>query len=271
VVPELGGEDTTSSSNDCEIEDRLFYRVPILDPFVPELSTGMVGEVIKSSQEGSYQPSDLDDLEEFAADVETLLGKGLDDESYGIEELGFFECNDENGEEKMQDSRKVVKEENKLGNAGGIIKAETDDVAMREQFDLSFVYDKDFPRTCELGEGQKVGGREEDEVRKLENDNKEEVVERKKISLRLDYGAISEAWACQGPPWMNGQRPQINLDDSWPHCLLVTVLIQTLITSELVPLEYRFEFGHTSLFEAFGVLLGLNCVILNNREHLEEK
>lgn len=222
MVPEFGGEDTTSSSNDCETEDRLLHRVPILDPFEPELSLGPVKEVIKSSEEVSYQPSDLDDLEEFAADFETLLGKGLDGESYGIEDLRFFECNENKDEEKMQDSRGVVKEENELANAGEIIKAESDDLAIREPFDLSFVYDENFPTTCELREGQKVGGREVDEVCKLEDEKKEEVVERKKISLRLDYGAISEAWACQGSPWMNGQRPLINLDDSWPHCLLET-------------------------------------------------
>lgn len=196
TVPELGCEDTTCSSHDCEPED----RVPIFDP------------------------SDLDDLEEFAADVETLLGTGLDDELCGIDELGFLEFNDDdddNDNDNDNDFGEVLKQGD---NGGEMIKAESDDVALREPFDLSFVYDDEDL----IQDFQEVGGvLEEKELCKLEGDDEKEIKEmvgrEKMTSLRLDYEAISEAWATQGSPWISGQRPHINLHDSWPHCLMGTI------------------------------------------------
>lgn len=248
TVPDLGSDDTTSSHGD-ETDDQLLYQVPVFDPFVQVEGFGaMRSTEIKSSQNG-YQPldmdMDMDDLEEFAADVETLLGKGLDEESYGIEELGLLDSGNyaNNNNKDMDDhifhdhfpydyGKLVIKAENNDELLGNNIGGE--DVEIREPFDLSFdVYGDDFPSTCQgqseeqrvmkvealMAEGERHDFCNLGEVDDEEEKNKEREKKRK-ISLRLDYEAISVAWASQSQasPWINGQRPEINPDDYWPNC-----------------------------------------------------
>lgn len=242
IVPELGMEDTTSSQDD-ETEEQLLYRVPIYDPFATNLHSSPTedddirpleldggSDVAKSKFSNSnlspdeYMPSDMD-LEEFAADVETLLGKGLDDEVYGIEELGLLDCSpsifNENG------IGKVVKEEDELGDGvmirGCEIDAESNNVVIKGPFELSFDYDDhEFRTTWEDEEERKKIMMIEpsiiNESFKLEENVETENTKRGNILLRLDYEAISAAWASHGSPWMNGQRPQVSPDDCWPHC-----------------------------------------------------
>jgi len=244
TVPELGSEDATSSHGD-ETDDQLLYRVPIFDPFVAELGTPAtsprlvevkeLGAVknpdFKSSQNG-YHPLDMD-LEEFAADVETLLGKGLDDEPYGIEELGLLNCEDSTKD--MNDH--IFDHVDPHFDYGKLVKAENDDSVIREPFDLSFdVYGDDFPTTCQdHQQDQKVmeveslmGKGERHDLCKVEDDNddeKDKMVKRRKILLRLDYEAISAAWATQsqGSPWIDGRRPEIDPDNCWPHFMVILI------------------------------------------------
>ncbi|KAL9241387.1 hypothetical protein vseg_015505 [Gypsophila vaccaria] len=292
IVPDLGNEETTSfSSSQGEDEEQLLFRVPEYDPFMTEFCTSSTTNTPIMDVKNDHQfmiklPSDLE-LEEFAADVETLLGKGLEDESFGIEELGLLahspntfnninnnnnnnntssinnidDDDDDDDNEKENDIvefGKVVKVENNVVGVGGgggggggelinkcEIEIESDDIGFRVPFDLSFDYD--FPTSCEDLDGHHRvtmvedssgvvdnGTKDEHELCKLEgivndeynDENSKEgddkVVfdnKRRKILLRLDYEAISEAWASHGTPWMDGQRPDISPDDSWPHCL----------------------------------------------------
>lgn len=241
TVPELGAEDATSCHGD-ETDDQLLYRVPIFDPFVVELCTsstspplveveelGAVKNPDFKSYQNGYHPSDMD-LEEFAADVETLLGKGLDEEPHGIEQLGLLNCG--NSSKDMDDH--IFDHVDPHFDYGKQIKAESDDMVIREPFDLGFeVCGDDFPTTCQdHQEDEKVSKVESSmaqgqrhDLCKIEDDDdndddgKDKMVKRRKILLRLDYEAISAAWATQshGSPWINGQRPEIDPDDCWPH------------------------------------------------------
>uniref|UniRef100_A0A803MTZ9 Uncharacterized protein n=1 Tax=Chenopodium quinoa TaxID=63459 RepID=A0A803MTZ9_CHEQI len=140
IVPELGMEETTSSQ-DSESEEQLLYRVPIYDPFITDFrSSPTVDDIRPLELEGgsdvskstisnskqspdNYMPSDMD-LEEFAADVETLLGKGLDDELYGIEELGLLDCSPSINYSNINENYigKIVKEVDELCDEGEMIR-----------------------------------------------------------------------------------------------------------------------------------------------------
>ncbi|EPS73837.1 hypothetical protein M569_00919 [Genlisea aurea] len=99
LVPEICGEEQSQSHE--ENEEQLLYRVPVFDPFGTEAELGSnssssAGAAIESRTHnfvsnfnGFLQP-DMD-LAEFAADVECLLGKGLDDSCFDMEELGIFD------------------------------------------------------------------------------------------------------------------------------------------------------------------------------------
>ncbi|XP_021753808.1 zinc finger protein CONSTANS-LIKE 16-like isoform X2 [Chenopodium quinoa] len=246
IVPELGMEETTSSQ-DGESEEQLLYRVPIYDPFVTDFrSSPTVDDIRPLELEGgsdvskstisnskqspdNYMPSDMD-LEEFAADVETLLGKGLDDELYGIEELGLLDCSSSINNNNINENYigKIVKEEDELCDEGEMIRgyeieAESNNVVIKEPLELSFVYDEhDFGTTWEDEDDHKKNMMIEpsviNESFKFEENDETEKNKTSNILLRLDYEAISNAWASLGSPWITGQRPEINLDDCWPHC-----------------------------------------------------
>ncbi|XP_013593666.1 PREDICTED: zinc finger protein CONSTANS-LIKE 16-like isoform X2 [Brassica oleracea var. oleracea] len=105
LVPEISVEDQTES---CEREEQLICQVPVLDPTVAEQLLNDVAEakiefpimrsgVMMDDQEdvdnaesclNGFFPTDME-LEEYATDVESLLGRGLDTESYAMEELGL--------------------------------------------------------------------------------------------------------------------------------------------------------------------------------------
>ncbi|MCL7025883.1 hypothetical protein MKW94_010819 [Papaver nudicaule] len=246
LVPELGSDEASPDEN----EEQLLYRVPIFDPFVEEFcssvmsnevvatptnnSTNEVGRNIGNnnssktllpeyehvasedyeSLSGLNLPSDLD-LTEFAADVETLLGRGLDEDSYGMEGLGLLESKEE--------------EYCCFGSNNGRVKEEEDDEELeaavachmdsefdisRETLDLNFDYES--PTTGEEEEDMKVV-----HAPMMMNDGvHNKVVETPKtISLRLNYEAVISAWATQGSPWTTGGRPPSHSDDYWPDYL----------------------------------------------------
>ncbi|KAL8137499.1 hypothetical protein V2J09_003500 [Rumex salicifolius] len=192
-VPEIGrssSSNTTTTSREDEYDEtdqlQLLYRVPVLDPLVVELCSSSAGESKytemmthdNSPQEG-FLPLNLDldldiDMEDFAADMESFLGEGIEGESYRMDDLGL------------------------------LVKAEEEEETL--PFALSFDYIS--PASCE---------EETEDVKnitaKVAKDEKREW----RMSLRLDYEAISAAWASQGSPWMNGQRPQISPNDCWFH------------------------------------------------------
>ncbi|KAE8663606.1 hypothetical protein F3Y22_tig00112926pilonHSYRG00043 [Hibiscus syriacus] len=216
VVPEVGNDEVSHEENE---EEQLLYRVPIFDPFVAELCTSTTSNDAAVSAVGNdvetadattateskailgfngqdvdcthgFFPSEMD-LAEFAADVESLLGKGLENESFAMEELGLIDSKEDFRECSLGNSK--VKVEDEASFEAGMA---------REPFEVSFNYDS--PASC--------GG---DEFVKQEAAT---LKKKKKTLLSLNYEAIISAWASQGSPWTSGGRPDFDPDECWPDC-----------------------------------------------------
>ncbi|KAI4357821.1 hypothetical protein L6164_001745 [Bauhinia variegata] len=243
LVPEVGSDESNSYH---ENEAQLLYRVPIFDPFVAELCTppssvtsaeavaattmaspdeveNKPNKSIESkalsgnNNEGvenyhGFLPSDIE-LAEFAADVESLLGRGLENECIGMEELGLIDC-------KEEDSRKVKMEEEEgvgmTAAATAACKVEMDQIEMgREPFELNFDYDSaEAPEEVE-----KLGFDMSKDIKNCGEISDNNQVKKTKILLRLDYEAVITAWASQKCPWTNGSKPAFDPDESWPDCM----------------------------------------------------
>ncbi|GLU04748.1 hypothetical protein SLE2022_218800 [Rubroshorea leprosula] len=231
LVPEVSVDEVFCEENE---EEQLLYRVPIYDPFVAELcastaSNEATARTIKgndsepgdvdgreaktlmstgceqdSDRKHGFFPSDMD-IAQFAADVERLLGKGLDNESFRMEELGMIDSKEKELKERSLGSSGKVKLEEDECNEAVDVEA---DIA-RETFELNFSYES--PVTC----------REEDDHQLVKEDRTEGNSSKKKteILLRLDYEAVITAWASQGSPWTTGDRPEFDPDECWPDCL----------------------------------------------------
>ncbi|KAL8035189.1 hypothetical protein ABFX02_12G081000 [Erythranthe guttata] len=245
LVPEICSEADNSNEEEEEEEneEQLLYRVPIFDPFVAELCTpfnnnnnnnnnniqngtetceskgelvisdGGFGEEMNHLQ--GFLPSEMD-LAEFAADVESLLGKGLEDESFDMEGLGLLDCDDEREKLKwanLVSERVKVEDDDEECNNGEFI-----DIG-RETFELNFDYNS--PITGEDEE-------EEEEDNKIENvepiamnnfeDSNSKMFDSKKIFLRLDYDGVLSSWDERKSPWTTGERPDLDSDECWPDC-----------------------------------------------------
>ncbi|KAK7275255.1 hypothetical protein RIF29_16365 [Crotalaria pallida] len=229
LVPEVGYFDDSNSNE--ESEEQLLYRVPILDPFVSELcttpnsSTVAVVEALDEVENETKGTKDKEsevclgyknygveslngflsldtELEEFAADVESLLGKGLEnDECIGMEELGMVDRKEELNSNTWEGSEKVkVEEEEKVDQIG------------REAFELCFDYD--------INDDD-----DDDDEEKVELDLmnggelKENNEEKRDALLELDYEGVITAWESEKSPFVNGDKPDLEpLHQCWPHC-----------------------------------------------------
>ncbi|KAJ0447612.1 putative transcription factor interactor and regulator Znf-B family [Helianthus annuus] len=126
LVPEIGSDEMTTVTS----EEQLLYQVPVFDPFETELclsgnsnsnetaipvkQTEVTTDPVDvdhhhhenkvmvdlNSLNGLILPSDVE-LAEFAADVESLLGKGLDEESFAMEGLGLLDCREKESMERV--------------------------------------------------------------------------------------------------------------------------------------------------------------------------
>lgn len=166
------------------------YRVPIFeDPSTSNegLINGVDGTKPAScggfDHETGFVPSEID-LADFAADVESLLGTGIDDESFDMEGLGILDYDDERVKvEKIMDLE-------------------------RETFELNFDYDSPIF---------------EEEAKMMKCEDSEKVIsDGKKIFLKLDYENVISAWDDHKSPWMAGKRP--DFDECWPHCMVCVYL-----------------------------------------------
>ncbi|XP_057765777.1 zinc finger protein CONSTANS-LIKE 16-like isoform X2 [Salvia miltiorrhiza] len=235
VVPEISGEE---HSHDESNEEQLLYRVPIFDPSVAELCISVNsnesangnpndGEITPGSGPGSkpefnefseddmahvhgFLPSEMD-LAEFAADVESLLGKGLDDEAFDIEGLGILD--DERERESCLGSERVKVEDEEIDHLN--IDGEYIGVG-RETFELNFDYDSPIN-----GEEEEVENKEisMEKILRSNFEDSNKVYDAKKIFLRLDYGGVMSAWDDERSPWTTGERPELNPDDCLSDCL----------------------------------------------------
>ncbi|KAG9458150.1 hypothetical protein H6P81_002658 [Aristolochia fimbriata] len=245
LVPDLASDQDHSVNE--ESEEQLLYRVPIFDPFVAEFrdssepqpsfenskpSSTLPADSTQLQDHhnlpGGFLPSDVD-LAEFAADVESLLGRGLDED--GFEGLGLLESRklEETTEEywcfdagrvKVEDEEEDDEEEEGPTISQAYDVDNNFDLS-RDTLDLNFEYDS--PTT---------GGEEEEEIKVavpvsniINNGNYTQKGNSYKIPpLRLDYKAVIAAWSSQGSPWTTGDRPHLNPDDDawWPDCLGMT-------------------------------------------------
>ncbi|CAL1408197.1 unnamed protein product [Linum trigynum] len=260
LVPEVGSDDHDEESAAAEEEHQLLYRVPIFDPLelcnsddsfhhhhhhqsTVSASNGSSPGGDSSNQEsllhmqGLVLPSDME-LAEFAADVESLLGNGLENESFGMEELGILDCSNKGDEDvskmvKMEITGELLNENHKQyqdgGGGGELVVMECgggggDDDSDEPPFQLSFEYgDEEEAATCHEDEKMVVRQltvAEEDEV----GDNMEIGGKKRNILLRLNYEAVMAAWdtTTQGAaasPWTNGTRPEFDVNECWPDCM----------------------------------------------------
>ncbi|KAF3624875.1 putative F-box/FBD/LRR-repeat protein-like [Capsicum annuum] len=261
IVPEMLSDE---NSHDEIEEEQLLYRVPILDPFVAELCSSatnnqemvensttaaaaeMDSEFKVESKETALQddicnvdlnrfhgvlPSEME-LAEFAADVENLLGKGLDDhESFDMEGLGLLEVCNDNKEENSMECSMVSHEKVKIEDEGEVefvTKTTSATTHYDHQFDHSTHHDIDINGDTfefKFDYDSPMNIRREDEVvmKNIREDNNVAIDDEnqinKKILLNLDYEGVLTAWADQRSPWTNGERPELDTNDSWPDCM----------------------------------------------------
>ncbi|XP_042494033.1 zinc finger protein CONSTANS-LIKE 16-like [Macadamia integrifolia] len=237
LVPEMGSDEASPNEN----EEQLLYRVPIFEPLVAELctcttsneatettttTTNVATAVLAVESESKnllpidvenlpgFLPSNMD-LEEFAADVESLLGRGLDEDTFGMEGLGLLSAKEEETTMETMESGfgngrvKVEEEEDGDDVVGCHVDLEVE--MGRETLDLNF--DCESPTIAEEEEEEKVGG-----VAEHGGGSTMMVKINGGYNLKLDYEAVIAAWACQGSPWTTGDRLQLNPDDCWPDC-----------------------------------------------------
>ncbi|KAM5567720.1 zinc finger protein CONSTANS-LIKE 16 [Rosa sericea] len=235
LVPEVGADDLSYEENE---EEQLLYRVPVYDPFVAELCTSPnsntvsndvngneskavskpnysgVGNGNSSSSHGFDLPSDMD-VADFAADVDSLLGRGLDDdECFGMEGLGLLDCHEKESTTTEEGSTGRVKLEDEE-DPYMASQAETEIDLMREPFVLNFE-DYDYsPASCaeDEEEDDKLGVRmSHGEMKSSSEEHKS--CKKRKIFLRLDYDAVITKWDSEskGSPWTFGERPDLDSD-----------------------------------------------------------
>ncbi|XVE92565.1 hypothetical protein REPUB_Repub01dG0109100 [Reevesia pubescens] len=236
LVPEVGADEISDEENE---EEQLLYRVPIFDPFVAELCTSTTSNeaavsavrndvgtadaaVSESKAFLACNEQDMDrshglfpsemDLAEFAADVESLLGKGLENESYAMEELGLKDSKEKDFKDCSLRKDKVKIEDEESFEAGKECHVDSEIGMAREPFELSLNYDS--LTTCG----------EEDELLEVvmkSNGDGEYTTKKKKrkILLSLDYEAVITEWASKGSPWTSGGRPDFDSDQHWPDCM----------------------------------------------------
>lgn len=222
LVPDLGSGETSYEENE---EQSSSYRVPISGQFVDNSSeTGYGGSDLNEL----LLPSEME-LSEFAADVESLLGKGLEEESFDMEALGIFDW-------EKKDSRRSIKLEEEEMNSmvGDYVDAEID-MEKELQFEFNFDFDEE--------ENEEGGGGRVKKEESEEGKNMGEVRRKKKekvLLLRLDYEGIITAWDNQRSPWTTGDRPELRPSECWPDCLVCFLLMPLLVSLfhyQLIPVQ----------------------------------
>ncbi|KAF3547154.1 hypothetical protein DY000_02008617 [Brassica cretica] len=204
MVPEITAEGQTDSS---EVEGPLICQVPVLDPMVVEpkikFPTMRSGVMIDGHEDEDKDESCLNEIfptnmevEDFAADVETLLGHGLDKESYTMEELGLSNT-------EMLKKDEIEDKETKAMNMD--IEICDDDQGNR---DGTMPFDLNYPQNAY----------EEDAIKNVESNGEcvQAKEEKKKnvLMLSLDYDQVISTWGGQGLPWTSGGPPDIDINIS---------------------------------------------------------
>nr|CAB3467733.1 unnamed protein product [Digitaria exilis] len=243
VVPESNGEGEVVE----EEEEQLLYRVPIFDPTLvaefsspppppledaatavaspcsvedtakpdaPAPSPPPVQSSFTDGGHGSFEPTDAE-LREFAADMEALLGRGLDDgneedSSFYMETLGLLDPVDDGDEAAALVKFQIDGGSETSGTllacgGGGLeLEMEMEPEASDEMLDIDFDYGS--PHQHETTHGDEKSASSGTSAQFLQ----------RSLSLTLNYEAIIQSWGSS--PWTaGGERPLVKLDHSWPH------------------------------------------------------
>ncbi|KAK4395741.1 Zinc finger protein CONSTANS-LIKE 16 [Sesamum angolense] len=208
LVPEINAEDGAFSE---ENEEQFLYRVPVFDPFADEFCT----ETVKGEESDDGHDLNLaellstcdDDLAEFAADVESLLGTGAEEDS-GCP----IYCKDEDNNELLHGKGvKIEEEEDDDDEEVQAVIACHFDPAL----DMELNWDFDYASSMARQDTKNVAAIET--TSSMDSGSESHV--KKRMLLRLNYEAVIAAWAAQGSPWTNGVRPHFNLDEFMVTCL----------------------------------------------------
>ncbi|CAM0944360.1 unnamed protein product [Alopecurus aequalis] len=230
VVPEVGAGESSDERRATE-EEQLLYRVPIFDPALGEfcspppsddtatMSSGScrddVDVALEDTKEphvvapspvqelpdcfASFGPTDAD-LREFAADMEALLGQGLDDsselgDSFYMEALGLISPAGDGGRVKVEADGGVVSRSNDALPSSG--------QELKPEFNCSppTLVDDDDSFEYKMSSASNGAADAIDDTQFL----------KRSLDLRLNYEAVIESWGSS--PWTDGQRPHGQLDD----------------------------------------------------------
>lgn len=167
------------------------------------------------------------DLAEFAANVESLFGKGVEDESFDIQGLGLLSCEKENHDSKecsFGSNEKVKVEDEEVAE---IVMAQAQENGTeidleRETFEFNFGYDDYSPITGEAEDTKAQIGGDREIIKKFEDFNEVDnyTKKKKKIMLSLDYEGVLSSWDDQRSPWTTGERPELDSDNCWAECMV---------------------------------------------------
>ncbi|KZV16017.1 chaperonin 60 subunit alpha 2, chloroplastic-like [Dorcoceras hygrometricum] len=200
LVPEMNGEDPFTEEN----EEQLLCRVPVFDPFYDEFCTEETRNINGSTEVADYDQCDLNlaellncdiELEEFAANVESLLGEGTEEDSAsGNNDL---------------DSKTVKAEDEDIDEETQAVIACHFDPAL----DMEMNWDFDYASSSIAGEhGQ--GMKNEASIESMDENIESGTHVKKMMLLSLNYESVMADWGTQGSPiWTTGVRPdELNLD-----------------------------------------------------------
>lgn len=212
LVPEMSTEDQS-----YEVEEQLIFQVPVLNPMVEEqclnesvetkIEFPMMPLCFKSSEEeddngesclNGLFPTDME-LAQFSADVETLLGGGIEREFHAMEELGLGEMLKI---EKEEEEEVATREVCDLGDADETAPFE---ISFDYEFSNKTTFDEEDEKEDVMKNMMSVG------VNEISGRIKEEKTE-KALMLRLDYEAVISTWGGQGTPWNTQEPPEIDIN-----------------------------------------------------------
>ncbi|CAL5047209.1 unnamed protein product [Urochloa decumbens] len=237
VVPEAAGGGGEEAGEVVE-EEQLLYRVPVFDPALAELicspppasscneDGGAVDGPAKpdpaaaapaqfvpdGAGHASFEPTDAE-LREFAADMEALLGRGLDDgneedSSFYMETLGLLDPVDD-GDDAA--ARVKVEIDGAGGDADGALAAcGLDELEPEASSDDMLDIDIDFDY------GSPHQEMPDEKAASSDTTGDAQLLQRS-LSLTLNYEAIIQSWGSS--PWTAGgeRPPHVKLDGAWPH------------------------------------------------------
>lgn len=218
--PKYSDEDFLSLVPDADEENdqedhNLLFRVPNFDDPPPPSFDAI-----------SFLPSDLD-LGDFAADVDTLLGRNLENECFALEGIGFgIDDKIKHDHDISTSGTAAVKMEEH--NCRVVIQPEFDAGVdlMRDPFELNFQDYDDHHEKLITVVGVK-NERQDDHPEEEEDEPKTN--KKRKLALRLDCDAVINAWGNDKSPWITGERPDFDPDDeAWPHSMVIFSLPEKL-------------------------------------------